>query len=328
MDKSTCRAMTLSVAGMLFCGIALAQQTSTPSSNPPAGSTSTTATPKTQTATKPGTTATKKAPVPLTLKTQKDKESYAIGLNVGKGLKDSLKKDDVDISSDILLRGMKDALGGAKPLLTDEETKTVLETLQADMRKHQKDVHDAAVVKNSKEGTEFLEVNKTKPGVVALPSGLQYKVISEGNGPKPTLADTVVCNYKGTLLDGTEFDSSYKRGQPATFPVARVIKGWTEALQLMPVGSKWELYVPSTLAYGEQGTPNGGPIGPNATLVFDVELLSIQPKPEAKPAPPVMTSPDGQTKTQPVPQGQPSTPPPSQTPPQNTPQTPPAAKPQ
>jgi FKBP-type peptidyl-prolyl cis-trans isomerase len=311
MHKATYRALIYTLGGTLFCGVALAQQTSTPA---PAGSTSTTAAPKTQTTAKPGTSATKKAPVPLTLKTQKEKESYAIGLNIGKGLKDSLKKDDVDINSDLLLRGMKDALGGTKPLLTDEETKTVLNTLQTDMRQHQKELHDAALTKNSKEGEEFLAANKEKPGVVTLPSGLQYKIITEGNGPKPTAADTIVCNYKGTLLDGTEFDSSYKRGQPATIPVGRVIKGWTEALQLMPVGSKWELFIPPSLAYGEQGT-NGGPIGPNATLVFDVELLSIQPKPAA---PPVMSSPDGQTKMQPV-QPQ-STPPPSQTPPETKPQ--------
>jgi FKBP-type peptidyl-prolyl cis-trans isomerase FklB len=320
MHKATNRAVIYTLGGMLFCGITLAQQTPTPSTNPPAGSTSTTATPKTQTTAKPGTATAKKAPVPLTLKTDKDKESYAIGLNIGKGLKDSLKKDDVDVNSDLLLRGMKDALGDAKPLLTEEETRTVLNTLQADMRKHQKEVHDTALAKNTKEGEEFLAANKAKPGVVTLPSGLQYKILAEGSGPKPTVADTIVCNYKGTLLDGTEFDSSYKRGQPATIPVGRVIKGWTEALQLMPVGSKWELYIPPSLAYGEQGT-NGGPIGPNATLVFDVELLSIQQKPEPKPVPPIMTSPDGQTKTQPVPQSQPSTPPPSQAPP-------PATKPQ
>lgn len=318
MYKATYRALIYTMAGTLFCGVAVAQQTSTPSSNPPAGSTSTTATPKTQTTGKPAASATKKPPVPLTLKTQKEKESYAIGLNIGKGLKDSLKKDDVDINSDLLLRGMKDALGGAKPLLTDEETKTVLNTLQTDMRQHQKELHDAALAKNTKEGEEFLAANKAKPGVVTLPSGLQYKIVTEGNGPKPTAADTIVCNYKGTLLDGTEFDSSYKRGQPATIPVGRVIKGWTEALQLMPVGSKWELFIPPSLAYGEQGT-NGGPIGPNATLVFDVELLSIQPKPAT---PPVMSSPDGQTKMQPV-QPQ-STPPPSQTPSE----PPPATKPQ
>jgi FKBP-type peptidyl-prolyl cis-trans isomerase FklB len=320
MHKTTYRALTLSLAGTLFGGILLAQQTSTPPANPPAGSTSTTATPKSQTAAKPAATTAKKPVVPLTLKTQKEKASYAIGLNIGSGM----KKDGIDVSPEVLLRGMKDGLAGSKSLLTDAETRTVLETLQTDVRKHQKDLHDAAVLKNSKEGDAFLAANKAKPGVVALPSGLQYKVITEGSGAKPTANDTIVCNYKGTLLDGTEFDSSYKRGQPATIPVGRVIRGWTEALQLMPVGSKWELYIPASLAYGEQGTPNGGPIGPNETLVFEVELLSIQPKPEAKPAPPVMTSPDGQTKTPP------STPPPSSNPApaeQTPPQTPPQAKP-
>ena len=129
---------------------------------------------------------------------------------------------------------------------------------------------------NKKEGEAFLASNKAKAGVVALPSGLQYKIIKEGAGPKPTAADSVVCNYRGTLLDNTEFDSSYKRGEPATFPVGQVIKGWTEALQLMPVGSKWQLFVPSELAYGEHGA--GADIGPNATLVFEVELLSIAGK--------------------------------------------------
>jgi len=120
----------------------------------------------------------------------------------------------------------------------------------------------------------FLEANKTKEGVVTLPSGLQYKVLQAGTGPKPAATDTVVCNYRGTLLDNTEFDSSYKRGQPATFPVGGVIKGWTEALQLMPVGSKWQLFIPADLAYGDRGA--GGQIGPGATLIFEVELLSIQ----------------------------------------------------
>ena len=130
---------------------------------------------------------------------------------------------------------------------------------------------------NKKEGDAFLAANKTKDGVVTLPSGLQYKILTQGTGPKPTPTDSVVCNYKGTLLNGTEFDSSYKRGQPATFPVGGVIKGWTEALQLMPVGSKWQLFVPSDLAYGQRG-PGGG-IGPNSTLVFEVELISIKSKP-------------------------------------------------
>ena len=129
---------------------------------------------------------------------------------------------------------------------------------------------------NKKEGTAFLAANKAKQGVTTLPSGLQYKIEKEGTGPKPAASDTVVCNYRGTLIDGKEFDSSYKRGQPASFPVSGVIKGWTEALQLMPVGSKWDLYVPAELAYGDRGA--GPDIGPGATLIFEVELLSIQGK--------------------------------------------------
>ena len=129
---------------------------------------------------------------------------------------------------------------------------------------------------NKHEGDAFLAANKTQEGVVTLPSGLQYKVLKEGTGPKPTASDSVVCNYRGTLLNNTEFDSSYKRGQPATIPVGGVIKGWTEALQLMPVGSKWQLFIPAELAYGPRGA--GGSIGPNATLVFEIELLSIQGK--------------------------------------------------
>ena len=129
---------------------------------------------------------------------------------------------------------------------------------------------------NKKAGEEFLAANKTKDGVVTLPSGLQYKILTAGTGPKPTLSDSVVCNYKGTLLDNTEFDSSYKRGQPATFPVGGVIKGWTEALQLMPVGSKWQLFIPPDLAYGPRGS--GPTIGPSSTLIFEVELISIKGK--------------------------------------------------
>ena len=129
---------------------------------------------------------------------------------------------------------------------------------------------------NKQAGEAFLAANKSKEGVVTLPSGLQYKILTQGSGPKPTAGDSVVCNYRGTLLDGTEFDSSYQRGQAATFPVGQVIKGWTEALQLMPVGSKWQLFIPSDLAYGSRGA--GPSIGPNATLIFEVELLSIQDK--------------------------------------------------
>jgi FKBP-type peptidyl-prolyl cis-trans isomerase len=177
---------------------------------------------------------------------------------------------------------LKDGLAGAKPLLTDDEAKATMVAFEADLRKKQEAKNLALAEANKTQGAAFLAENKTKEGVVTLPSGLQYKILTEGTGPKPTSTDTVVCNYKGTLLDNTEFDSSYKSGQPATFPLSRVIKGWTEALQLMPVGSKWQLFIPPDLAYGPRGGPGGG-IGPDATLVFEVELISIQPKAEVKP---------------------------------------------
>jgi FKBP-type peptidyl-prolyl cis-trans isomerase len=172
--------------------------------------------------------------------------------------------------------------------------KAVLTQLQTEVRTRQQEKMKVEQEKmkvvaegNRKEGTEFLEANKTKEGVVTMPSGLQYKIMTEGTGPKPAATDTVTCNYKGTLLNGTEFDSSYKRGQPASFPVTGVIKGWTEALQLMPVGSKWQLFIPSELAYGDRGADPRSGIGPGATLIFEVELLSIQDKakPEVVPTP-------------------------------------------
>jgi FKBP-type peptidyl-prolyl cis-trans isomerase len=213
------------------------------------------------------------AAAPLVLKTEKDKQSYAIGMNIGK----NIHRDGVDVDPNILLRGMKDAIGGGKTALTDDEAKGVMANLQANLRKEQAEKAQLAGEANKKAGDAFLAANKTKDGVVTLPSGLQYKILTQGSGPKPTATDTVVCNYKGTLLDNTEFDSSYSRNQPLTIPVGGVIKGWTEALQLMPVGSKWQLFIPSDLAYGPQAK---GPIGPNSTLIFDVELLSIQEKNE------------------------------------------------
>jgi FKBP-type peptidyl-prolyl cis-trans isomerase len=229
----------------------------------------------------PGTTPAKPRTAtgtraPLTLKTDKDKVSYAIGVNIGK----SMRKDTVDIDPAIFSRGMKDALAGGKLLLTDDEMKAALTKLQTDLRAKQEETMQKTGEINKKGGEDFLTQNKTKPGVVALPDGLQYKILKEGTGPKPTANDSVVCNYRGTLLDGTEFDSSYKRGQPATFPVSGVIKGWTEAVQLMPVGSKWQLFLPADLAYGNRGA--GPDIGPNATLIFEVELLSIQNKAAAQ----------------------------------------------
>jgi FKBP-type peptidyl-prolyl cis-trans isomerase FklB len=187
-----------------------------------------------------------------------------------------MQRDSVDVDPKILLRGLQDALAGAKPLLSEDELKSTLTTLQADVRKRQMEKMQAAAEANKKQGDEFLAANKAKPGVITLPSGLQYKVLQEGSGPKPTATDSVVVNYRGTLLNDTEFDSSYKRGQPATLALGQVIKGWTEALQLMPVGSKWQLFVPADLAYGGRG--QGPVIGPNATLIFEIELLSIQDK--------------------------------------------------
>jgi FKBP-type peptidyl-prolyl cis-trans isomerase len=161
--------------------------------------------------------------------------------------------------------------------MSDDEVKAVLTALQTHMHEMQDQKAKQAGDTNKKEGESFLAANKSKEGVVTLPDGLQYKILSTGTGPKPTATDSVVCNYKGTLINGKEFDSSYKRGQPATFGVSQVIKGWTEALQLMPVGSKWQLFIPSELAYSQRGA--GADIGPNATLVFEVELVSIQAKP-------------------------------------------------
>lgn len=271
MRKDIYRFLTVPAAGLFFCGMALAQQSSAPSTQQPSSS-------------KPATTAPKKTtpaaapkPKPFTLDNDTDKASYAIGLNIGR----SMKKDGVEVNAEALTKGIKDAIGDGKALLTDEEITAVLTKLQADVRKHQQETFNAALTKNKEEGDAFLAANKAKPDVTTLPDGLQYKILQAGDGPKPTAADNVVCNYRGTLIDGTEFDSSYKRGKPATFGVSQVIKGWTEALLLMPVGSKWQIYIPSNLAYGERGT-QGGPIGPNATLIFDLELVSIQPKPTPK----------------------------------------------
>ena len=275
MRKPTVSAMTLFLAAsLLHIGSSMAQDA--PAANPtPAPAAKAPAAKSAQTpATKSGqaTPAKKPGPAPLVLKTPKDKASYAIGMNIGKGL----HKDSVDVDPAILLRGLKDGMAGGKTLLTDDEAKTAMVAIQADLRKRQEAKMAVVGDANKKEGDEFLAQNKTKEGVVTLPSGLQYKILKEGTGPKPSASDSVVCNYKGTLIDNTEFDSSYKRGQPATFPVGQVIKGWTEVLQLMPVGSKWQVFVPSDLAYGPRAP--GGTIGPNATLIFEIELLSIQGK--------------------------------------------------
>lgn len=205
------------------------------------------------------------------LKDTKDKVSYSIGLDIGR----TFKKQNIDINTDTLLEGLKDAFSGAKPLLTDEQMKETMTAFTQEVRQKQEVVTKEAGQKNAAAGEKFLAENKTKPGVKTTASGLQYKVIKEGNGPIPTESDSVVTNYRGTLINGTEFDSSFKRNQPATFQVGRVIKGWTEALQLMKVGSKYQLFVPANLAYGERSVSED--IGPNETLIFEVELLEIKP---------------------------------------------------
>ena len=276
-------------AGIVLIGTAAAQQTTT--ATKPKTATGTTTTHKT-------TTTPARRSLPLV--TEKDKQSYAIGLSVGK----NLSRDSIDVEPKFVLQGIQDALGNGKLQLTDEQIKTVMSALQASVQQKQEAKRVAAEAKNKKDGAAYLAANASKPGVIKLPSGLQYKVLTAGTGPKPTATDSVVCNYRGTLIDGTEFDSSYKRGQPATFPVGRVIKGWTEALQLMPVGSKWQLVIPSDLAYGDRGQ---GPIGPDATLVFEVELMSIQPK---TPAPAATAEPPADSKPAPASAAPATTPPP------------------
>ena len=214
------------------------------------------------------------------LKDQKDKASYSIGYDIG----ETFKKQNVELNPDVLFGGLKDALAGKEASLTKEEREKTLQAFQKEMMEKQIAASKEAAIKNAAEGEKFLAENKKKDGVKTTASGLQYKVLKEGSGPSPKETDTVVVNYKGTLLDGTEFDSSFKRNEPASFQVNRVVKGWIEALQLMKAGSKYQLFIPSALAYGERGA--GQLIGPNATLIFEVELLSIKaPEPAATVAP-------------------------------------------
>jgi FKBP-type peptidyl-prolyl cis-trans isomerase FklB len=269
----------LLATGTILTGDGYAQQT--PPANSPAATTkaapsattskspSAAKTPvkKTGTATKAAGTAT-----PLTTRTQKF--SYALGMDIGSKVGPSLKKQGVEFDPALVSQGLKDAMSGGKTRLTEQEAQAVLTEVQTAVNKERQEKIQKASAANKAEGEAFLAANKTKPGVVTLPSGLQYKILKEGTGPKPAATDTVSSNYRGTLINGTEFDSSEKHGGGAKFGVSQVIKGWTEALQLMPVGSKWQLFVPSNLAYGERGA--GGDIGPDATLIFDVELVAIE----------------------------------------------------
>jgi FKBP-type peptidyl-prolyl cis-trans isomerase FklB len=230
------------------------------------------------------------------LKDQKDKVSYSIGLNIGS----NLGRQNVEINPEALTAGVKDAIAG-KPQLTQDQIKEVMTAFEKDMQQKQK----AAGEKSAAEGKTFLEENKKKEGVKTTASGLQYKVIKEGTGAQPKATDTVTVNYRGTLIDGKEFDSSYKRGQPATFPLSGVIKGWTEGLQLMKTGSKYQLFVAPDLAYGDRTV--GPDLSPNSTLIFEVELLDVKPpapagtSPAAPPAPQAAAPPQASPPSKPSP---------------------------
>jgi FKBP-type peptidyl-prolyl cis-trans isomerase FklB len=268
------RKLTLLSIYVLGIGIAL----QVPAASAQTGASGTTAKPPATQAATSGTAAVKPpaakpAAGQVTLKDQKAKTSYAIGMNLGH----VVKSQPVELDQAAFIQGIKDVLAGGKTLMSEDEMAAALTVLQTEMNAKAADEAKKAGETNKVEGAAYLAANKTKPGVVTLPSGLQYKIITEGTGPKPTAADTVVCNYRGTLISGKEFDSSYKRGQPTPFAVGRVIRGWTEALQLMPTGSKWQLFIPADLAYSDHPPPGSG-IGPNATLIFEVELISIQGK--------------------------------------------------
>jgi len=203
-------------------------------------------------------------------KSKKEDVSYSLGMKIGQDIKDQ----ELDLDADSLAAGIKDTLSGGKAKFTAEQQQQILMQYQQELRAQAEVKAKATADKNKAEGDKFLADNKKKKDVVTLPSGLQYKILTKGTGPKPKATDTVSVQYKGTLLNGTEFDSSYKRGEAATFPVNGVIPGWVEALQLMPVGSKWQLFIPPGLAYGERGA--GPAISPNSTLIFEVELVSIK----------------------------------------------------
>ena len=251
--------MTILALGLCACGAygqqAPAKPASTPAKAPASGAQAPAA----------------KAPAAASeLKTDKDKTSYAIGMEMGK----SVQGQGLDVDTDLLVRGLKDALGDKQSLMTDDELRGVMTKLQNDVKQKQMAAQTAAAAENKAKGEAFLAENAKKAGVVVLPDGLQYKIMTPGTGKKPAETDTVLCNYKGTFIDGTEFDGSEKAGKPVPFPVKGVIPGFKEVLQLMPVGSKWQVFIPSSLAYGERGA--GNVIAPSSTLVFEIELVGIQ----------------------------------------------------
>lgn len=209
-------------------------------------------------------------PTSTQLKTQMDRDSYAIGVDLGR----NIKVRGVEVNADVLLLGLKAGLANTQTLMTDAEIQQTLSALQKQVLQRREAELNTLKTKNKATGDAFLAANRTKPGVVTLPDGLQYKIIQAGNGAQPTDKDTVTVNYVGTTIDGKEFDNSYKRGQPVTFPLAEMIPGWIEVLKLMKAGSTWEVYIPAALAYGEQGAPPF--VGPNEVLIFKINLISVQ----------------------------------------------------
>jgi FKBP-type peptidyl-prolyl cis-trans isomerase FklB len=266
--------MAVLALGLVACGVRAQQAPAKAPAAPPAKAP----------AAAPGQTPAAQAPAGQApaaaspFKSQKEKLSYAIGMEMGKGV----KSQGLDVDPTLLIQGLNDALSDAKSLMSEAELRQEITSLQQEIRQKQRQEEEAKAAENKAKGDAFLAENAKKDGVVALPDGLQYKILTAGQGKKPAESDTVLCNYKGTFLDGTEFDSSAKAGKPVPFEVKNVIPGFREVLQLMPVGSKWQVFVPSSLAYGERGA--GGVIGPNATLIFEVELVSIQ---DAAPSAPV-----------------------------------------
>lgn len=207
---------------------------------------------------------------PVPLESEDAKVNYSVGYQIG----GDLKRQGVPLDPDALLAGIRDVNAGGEARLSEEERRASLTALQTRLRAAEQVSREGEAAKNLAAANAFLEANRAKEGVTTLPSGLQYKVLTEGSGPKPATTDIVTVHYRGKLIDGTEFDSSYSRNEPATFPLNRVIKGWTEGLQLMGEGAKWELYIPPDLGYGPQGA--GAKIPPQSALVFEVELIKAK----------------------------------------------------
>jgi FKBP-type peptidyl-prolyl cis-trans isomerase len=261
--------MAVLALGLMACGVRAQQTPANAPAAPPAKTPA--SAPAKAPATTPGKAPAGQAPAAASaFKNQKEKLSYAIGLEMGKGV----RTQGIDVDPALLTQGLNDALSGGKPRMSDEELKQVITALQQDLRQKQTASQQAAGAENKAKGDAYLAENAKKEGVVALPDGLQYKILTAGQGKKPAESDTVLCNYKGTFIDGTEFDSSTQAGKPVPFEVKNVIPGFKEVLQLMPVGSKWQVFIPSTLGYGERGA--GSVIGPNSALIFEIELVGIQ----------------------------------------------------